>query len=206
MTTAATQTGMYIDDAAQIRWPDGFAPKDATFFIHNETLVDAPPEYVWRVLVEAEKYPTYYEGAKNVIVHDGIEGRLVPNSSFNWLSVGWAVHSTVRTFEPNQQLSWSFRRKLFSGVHAWLLVPESEGSKTALITQETQVGPMAHIQNVFAPRMLYGFHELWLAGIKAIAESRAERSRTSTRWNGRLGLTVTSSPQTLSCSGRESQQ
>ena len=55
-----------------IHWPAGFTPDDADLFSHNELLINAPCERVWRHIVEATKWPRWYPNSSSVeILGDG---------------------------------------------------------------------------------------------------------------------------------------
>jgi hypothetical protein len=55
-----------------IHWPVGFVPASAGIFAHNELLINASCEQVWRHLIEAPAWPTWYPNAQ------GGEPEIVP--------------------------------------------------------------------------------------------------------------------------------
>ncbi len=163
--------------ADQIRWPERYRPEDARFFVHNEIEIAAPPKVVWDVLIEAETWPQWYEGAFDVDVRDSATGRLDANSVFTWKTMGLRFESTITEFEPPVRLSWESRRRTIQGYHAWLLVPTATG--TRFITDESQHGVLAGLQKVFIPTKLKRLHDVWLEHIKARAEARAAMARAA---------------------------
>ena len=49
-----------------IHWPTGFKPTEADLFSHNELLINAFCERVWKHVVEATKWPEWYPNSKDV--------------------------------------------------------------------------------------------------------------------------------------------
>lgn len=160
--------------ADQIRWPHRYQPEKATFFVHNEIEIAAPPQAVWDVLVAAETWPAWYEGASNVKVAGSTNGTLSAGSTFTWRTMDLDFTSTVHEFEPPLRLSWESRKSTIQGYHAWLLVPTPTG--TRLVTDESQFGILAWLQGIFIPNKLRKLHDVWLAGIKQRAEASASAS------------------------------
>jgi uncharacterized protein YndB with AHSA1/START domain len=159
--------------ANRINWPAQYEPKDASFFVHNQIDIDAPPAAVWNVIVQAETWPAWYEGAENVKVSSGTNGVLGARSSFTWSTMGLDFNSTVTEFEPPYRLSWESRKSTIQGYHAWLIIPTSTGSR--LVTEESQYGFMTLLQKIFVPNKLHRLHDVWLSQIKQRAEAAAAR-------------------------------
>lgn len=156
----------------KINWPEQYKPEDATFYVKNEIAIEAPPEVVWQVIVEAESWPTWYEGALDVRVAGSDDGILRADSVFSWKTMGFRFESVVHEHEPPGRLAWESRRWDIKGYHAWLIVPTDEGSW--VVTEETQFGLLANLQATFQRDKLRLLHDVWLAEIKARAEARAQ--------------------------------
>ena len=164
-----------VKSPSEIRWPERYVPEKATFFVHNEVDISAPPRVVWETLVEASTWPDWYEGAKNVkLVSEG-STRLEAGSAFDWETMGFSFRSQVVEFEPPTRLGWESRKSTLKGYHAWLLIPTEGG--TRLITDESQFGLLATLQGWFQPNKLRRLHDVWLAAIKQRAEERANASK-----------------------------
>ena len=54
-----------------IRWPTGFEPDKADLFAHNDLIIDASCERVWKHIVEATRWPTWYPNSKDVEIRGG---------------------------------------------------------------------------------------------------------------------------------------
>lgn len=171
---ANTLTRAPIDPGA-IRWPSGYQPQYAGFFVHNEIAVKAPPEAVWDVLLGAETWPAWYEGATSVQVSGAPDRRLHPGAAFTWRTMGLDFTSTVTEFQAPHRLSWESRKAAIKGYHAWLIVPTADGCK--VVTEESQHGFLTFMQRVFLPKKLHRLHDIWLAELKKKAEARARPQR-----------------------------
>ncbi len=49
-----------------IDWPENYEPNKSKFYVENEIEINASPEVVWTILIDALKWESWYEGAKNV--------------------------------------------------------------------------------------------------------------------------------------------
>jgi uncharacterized protein YndB with AHSA1/START domain len=156
-----------------IHWPAEYEPAKTNFFVHNEIEVNAPPEYVWDLLMRAEEWPDWYEGAKNVRLRAAQDSVLRADSVFSWQTMGLKFESTIRELEPPYRLSWESRKRSIQGYHTWLIVPTERGCR--VITEESQRGWLTFFEKTFQPRKLHRLHDVWLSEIKKIAEARARR-------------------------------
>lgn len=156
-------------NSKEILWPDDYKPEESKFFVHNEIDINASPETVWSVLIQADEWEDYYEGASNIQLIDNTDGRLSENSIFTWKTMGLDFTSTIKEFEPPYRLSWESDKRSIRGYHAWLIIPTENGSK--LITSEAQHGFMTSLQKVFVPNKLERLHDEWLAQIKYKSEN-----------------------------------
>ena len=153
----------------QINWPqEKFEPANSRFFVHNEIEIEATPMEVWNVLMQAETWPEWYEGAENVKVLTNNSGVLEANSRFTWKTMGLDFESRVVEFEPGKRLSWISEKPSIKGFHAWLIVPTSGGCK--LITDESQYGWLTLLEKTFQANKLRRLHDTWLLAIKQRAE------------------------------------
>jgi uncharacterized protein YndB with AHSA1/START domain len=154
----------------QINWPEKYRPEDASFFVHNEIEIQAPPEAIWEVIIQAETWPSWYEGASKVKVQGREDGRLAPDAVFTWDTMGLSFTSTIKEFKPPHRLSWESRKSTIQGYHAWLIIPTAAGCK--LVTDESQHGFMTWMQKAFVPGKLRRLHDVWLAEIKKKSEAQ----------------------------------
>ena len=156
-------------NSKEILWPEDYKPEESKFFVHNEIDIEASPESVWSVLIQADEWETYYEGASNLKLRDNTDGRLTENAVFSWKTMGLDFTSTIQEFEAPYRLSWESDKKSIRGYHAWLIIPTEKGCQ--LITSEAQHGFMTLLQKVFVPNKLERLHDEWLAQIKHKSEN-----------------------------------
>lgn len=160
----------------QIRWPAQYQPQDASFFVHNEVEIAAPPEVVWEILTQAEAWPQWYEGAEAVQVLGATDGVLTVSASFSWSTMGLDFTSVIKEFDPPFRLSWESRKAAIQGYHAWLIIPTPVGCK--VVTDESQYGFLTLMQRIFVPNKLHQLHDRWLAKLAEKAEARAAALRS----------------------------
>lgn len=158
-------------EAEGIRWPEEYRPEKAAFFVHNEITVQAPPDVVWDILVQAEAWPGWYEGAENVSIKPPARARLEPEAVFTWKTMGLNLESRVAEFERPTRLAWESRKRVIRGYHAWLILPTETGCR--VITDESFHGFLAYMQGTFIPNKLHRLHDVFLVELKKKAEAKA---------------------------------
>lgn len=153
----------------EINWPEVYKPEKANFFVHNEIDISASPENVWTILIQAETWPNWYKGAKNVQVINNDDKKLSTKTSFSWKTMGINFTSNIKEFQPYTRLSWESKKSLIKGYHAWLIILTDDGCK--VVTQESQYGFLTFLQKVFMPNKLRKLHDVWLLELKTKAEA-----------------------------------
>ena len=153
----------------QINWPEDYKPADADFYIHSKIQIDAAPELVWGLLIDAENWPNWYEGMSNVEVLNAENKQIHMDCQLTFSTMGRDFDGTVREFEPYARLAWETKNEKLGAYHAWLIVPNEHGC--LLITDEVQKGKLAKLQKVFLPNKLRKLHDTWLAGFKEKSEN-----------------------------------
>ena len=160
-------------ETMKINWPETYDPANSKFFVHNEIEINAPPEIVWEILINAEDWPNWYKGTSKVKVNT--DNKLIQeNSSFHWKTMGIDFESTIEEFVPYRRLSWESKLKKIQGYHAWLIIPTGDGCK--VITEEAQNGWLTFFEKLFMPKKLHRLHEIWLNELKLKAEAKAIKS------------------------------
>lgn len=157
-----------------IVWPEGFDPAKSKFYVENEIDIQASPETVWSILIDAEAWPVWYEGAKNVKASGGADRYLSPNSTISWETMGLKFDSKVKEFEPSRKLAWLSEKKSIQGYHVWIIQATDNGCK--VITAESQNGWLTFMEKTFQPKKLFRLHEIWLVELKKKAESASKLS------------------------------
>ena len=158
----------------KINWPSTYEPSKSKFFVHNEIEINAPPQVIWEILMDAPSWPNWYKGAKNVVLKNSNEATLKADAVFNWQTMGLKFESTIKEFIPYQRLSWESKKKIIQGYHAWLIIPTPSGCK--VITEESQNGWLTFLEKTFQRKKLHRLHDAWLAEIKQKAEAKPQKS------------------------------
>lgn len=152
-----------------IKWPTEYEPSRAKFYVHNEIEINATPEKVWGILVDALQWESWYVGAKNVALTPPTDTTLDAKSVFSWLTMGLRFESTIRQFDPNRLLAWESKKKSIQGYHVWLIVPSTNGCK--VITDESQNGWLTFFEKTFQGKKLKKLHDVWLSELKKKSEN-----------------------------------
>ncbi|MCU0400659.1 MAG: SRPBCC domain-containing protein [Algoriphagus sp.] len=158
----------YNEATNQISWPNQFEPKKSDFYVHNEIEIQASPERVWQLLIDAGNWPKWYDGIQKIRFENADKRQLELGEKVFWLSMGQSLTNTITEFEPFKRLAWTFLEPKIQGHHAWLILPTANGCK--IITDESQTGKLARLQKVFLPRKLIKQHDRWLKLLKEQAE------------------------------------
>jgi hypothetical protein len=143
-----------------IRWPDGYEPEQAAVHTRTRGEMPAPSETVWLWLVRAELWPTWYPDFGRVVIEGGGPD-LKEGSRFHWRAFGITLHSKVEEFEPFERLAWSARAFGIDAYHAWL-IEHRPGGSCIVLTEETQNGWVARLNNSLRPSFMPGMQRLLL--------------------------------------------
>jgi uncharacterized protein YndB with AHSA1/START domain len=101
--------------------------------------IDAPPERVWDVLTQFEKWPEWNPDVKSM----SYEGPLVPGTQFRWKAGPGKIVSTLDRVEPPRYISWHGRTLTIDAYHEWWLEPRDGG--THVRTEESFFGTLARL-------------------------------------------------------------
>jgi uncharacterized protein YndB with AHSA1/START domain len=152
-----------------IHWPVEFTPKAADLFSHNERLIEAPCETVWKHIVDAGNWPSWYPNSTAVRFLDGAK-TLGPNVRWQWTTFRFAIESRVHEYMPYSRLGWYGYAPGATPAfyHTWLLQQHASGC--LVVTEEVGLGKdAAHLRETDEALMHRG-HDLWLAGLAWVSE------------------------------------
>jgi uncharacterized protein YndB with AHSA1/START domain len=155
-----------------INWPKGFTPVEAELFSHNELLINASCERVWRHIVEATKWPEWYPNSKNVQILGHQDSVLKSDSVFRWTTFNLPLESRINEFVPFSRIGWFGYAPGTepSFYHTWYLAPQGNGCRVT--TDEVGKGESAaHLRETGEGAMHRG-HDLWLATLKWVSEGK----------------------------------
>ncbi len=152
----------------KIQWPQEYEPSKSRFFVHNEIEIEAPPQTVWKYLIDALEWPNWYAGAQKVSYKNPSDQMLDNNVTFLWKTMGLQFESTIMQFDAFRLLAWESKKKSIQGYHVWLLIPGPSGCK--VITEESQNGWLTRLEKTFQKNKLRKLHDVWLSELKSKAE------------------------------------
>jgi uncharacterized protein YndB with AHSA1/START domain len=155
--------------SAHIHWPQNIVPEEADLFAHNDIVIAAPMEMIWRHLLRATSWPNWYSNASDVKV-DAPSGLLDAGVTFDWLTFGAQIHSTVHEFEPSSRIGWYGETNQWLAYHTWLLEPRGEGS-AYVVMEETGTGANPKKLADSNRGHMHRGHDLWNMSLKFLCES-----------------------------------
>lgn len=170
--TLTIKTKSYNPKTNLVNWPNQFNPEHSRLYVHNEIFIQAKPEVVWSILIDAKQWHTFYKGVESPVEYlDTSISALRLDAVFKLHTMGVHLKPVIKEFIPNERMAWEVNRGNLKAYHAWVIVPTSNGCR--LITPEVQNGFLALMQKAFLPNKLLNLHEHWLEVIKIRAESQA---------------------------------
>lgn len=154
-----------------IAWPAKYHPSKSRFYVHNEIAINAKPETVWKILIDALQWESWYKGAKNIRFADTTQKLLESTTIMSWQTMGLTFRSTIKEYQPNRLLAWESVKKSIQGYHVWLIIPTENGCR--VITDESQNGWLTFMEKTFQPNKLKKLHDVWLTELKRKAELKS---------------------------------
>jgi hypothetical protein len=104
------------------------------------SVINAPPDRIWAILVDSARYPDWDSGALRV------DGRIAPSETIKVVSganPGRTFPVKVTGLNPNRSMTWSggMPLGLFKGVRTFTLTPAGDGM-TRFQVREEYTGPL----------------------------------------------------------------
>ena len=154
-----------------IHWPAGFDPATADLFSHNELAINASCERVWQHIIDASKWPDWYPNSKDVRIISGGTA-LTDDAVFRWTTFGLPLESKINEFVPHTRIGWYGYAPGASPsfYHTWFLT--RAGDACRVVTDEVGLGKDAQHLRETDESLMHRGHDLWLATLKWVAESR----------------------------------
>jgi uncharacterized membrane protein len=136
--------------------------------------IDAPPERVWRVLEDVERWPDWTESMVSIDRLDQGPLRVGSQARIRQPRMPVAVW-TVTELEPLRSFTWENHSPLMvsSGGHA--VEPDATGGSVVRLTFE-QTGPAAGLVRALLGRRIRRYVELEADGLRRAAESSVSAS------------------------------
>jgi uncharacterized protein YndB with AHSA1/START domain len=87
-----------------VNWPHQYDPRRSAIYALNDVDVKAPP--VWKLLVDAENWSSYFPAEDDVKILTG-EPELALGTKYSRVTVGFLMNLIVTEYVPGRRLSWS---------------------------------------------------------------------------------------------------
>jgi uncharacterized protein YndB with AHSA1/START domain len=161
----------------KVSWPERYDPKTSALYALNDIDVKAPPEVVWKLLVDAENWWNYFPAEDQVKILGG-ERELALGTRFGRVTVGFPMSLTVTECEPFGRLSWETvvdgDETGSSAYHGWVITPTDDGCH--VLTEETQQGAFfVEELGLRHPGALYCYHQDWVERLARAAEAEVAK-------------------------------
>lgn len=143
--------------------------------VHTEIGIDAPPEAVWAVISDFDRYPEW----NPLMVR--VAARPIEGERMEWTSVienaARDYNATLERAVPNRELAWtgpvaSLPRALFWGHHQ-LIIEQKPGGSVQFINTEGFGGIATLVVRGFLQNQVRKAYEAHNAALKARAETTA---------------------------------
>jgi uncharacterized protein YndB with AHSA1/START domain len=157
----------------KIIWPEKYDPKVSAMYALNDIDVKAPQEVVWRLLVDAENWSSYFPPEDKVKILNG-DPELKLGTKWSRVTVGFPMSLIVTEFKPFYRISWSTTvdgdETGSSAYHGWVITPTEDGCH--VLSEETQQGAF-FLEELGRknPGALYRYHQDWVERLALAAEA-----------------------------------
>jgi uncharacterized protein YndB with AHSA1/START domain len=156
-----------------VNWPDRYAPSTSAIYALNDIDVKASSETVWKLLVDAENWFSYFPPEDHVKILSG-EPELALGTRYRRVTVGFSMTLNVTEYQPFRRISWETTvdgdETGSSAYHGWVITPTADGCH--VLSEETQQGPF-FLEELGRkrPGALYGYHQDWVERLADAAEA-----------------------------------
>ena len=157
----------------KVVWPEQYAPNLSALYELNDIDVKAPPEVVWKLLVDAENWSSYFPPEDRVKILSA-DSELALGTKFSRVTVGFPMTLHVTEYEPFTRLAWETTvdddETGSSAYHGWVITLTDHGCH--VLTEETQQGPF-FVEELGRkhPGALYSYHQDWVERLALAAEA-----------------------------------
>jgi uncharacterized protein YndB with AHSA1/START domain len=160
----------------RVIYPPEFDPRISPIYALNEIDVKAPAEVVWKLLVDAENWSSYFTPEDQVKILSG-EPELALGTRYHRVTIGFPMSPIVTECVPFRRLAWSTTvdgdETGSTAFHGWVITPTEEGCH--VLSEETQQGPwFLDMLGHKHPGGLFSYHQDWVEALARAAEAKVK--------------------------------
>ena len=141
--------------------------ENAPAIVRVSTTVNAPLATVWDLHTDIAGWARWNPNVDRV----EFSGPLTPGASFDWLTHGLDITSTLFQVVRGERIVWGGPANGIDGVHVWAF--EEHDGVVTVHTEESWSGPVVEAQPVELRQALEQSLTDWLSRLKAEAEAAA---------------------------------
>ncbi|MFD7229718.1 SRPBCC family protein [Streptomyces sp. NPDC059881] len=140
--------------------------RNAPVVVSLSTTIDAPLDTVWALHTDIGSWALWNTDVERV----AFDGPLAPGATFQWLTHGLEITSTVHQVVPGERIVWGGPAHGIDGVHVWTF--EEDGGVVTVRTEESWSGAPVEAEPVALEQALRQSLESWLHLLRTEAERR----------------------------------
>jgi uncharacterized protein YndB with AHSA1/START domain len=137
----------------------------------SEIEIAARPEFVWDVLTDFARWPSWNPDVKSM----SMDGPVAEGSEFRWRAGPGTITSTITHVDRPRGIAWTGRTLGIGAIHLWSL--EGRDGGTIVRTEESYEGLVARLFRRSLRKTLHNALENGLRHLKAEVERPPERAR-----------------------------
>ena len=128
--------------------------------------INASPEKVWDVLTGINEWSNWQTDIKKAF----IKGSLTIGATFDWVSGGAKIHSTIHTVQPFEAIGWTGKGIGIFAIHNWMM-QERDGVVTVHV-HESMEGFLPNILKGYLNKSLERSVGRWMEFLKEECEKK----------------------------------
>src|SRR6185312_6070822 len=114
----------------RVIWPERCDPRTSAIYALNDIDVKAPPEVVWKLLVDAENWSRYFPAEDQVKILSSAR-ELALGTRYSRVTVGFPMSLVVTECMAARRLAWATTvdgdETGSSAYHGWVITPTADG-------------------------------------------------------------------------------
>lgn len=140
---------------------EGKINQDASLRDSQSTIINAPIDKVWDLMIDFNSWPDWNEEIKSIEIEEVKVG-----SVFKWNINGSSIKSTIRQIKEKELISWTGTAMGIKAIHVWKF--EADGNQTIVTTEESIQG---FLTVFFGHQKLHSSLLNWLDQLRKKAEN-----------------------------------